>query len=148
MTAAVEVAPEVKVAPVDGVTYIKEIDVGKHDTEEDCWLVIGNDNNGGAMVYDVTKYLSDHPGGPEIMLEFAGKDADDMYEDIGHSNEARKTMKKYLIGHLEVDPNKPKKVAGKKSGSDIKSGGGLNPIAIIILLIAIACGVYFSQMSK
>ena len=25
-----------------------------------------------------------------------------MYEDIGHSNEARKTMKKYLIGSLEV----------------------------------------------
>jgi cytochrome b involved in lipid metabolism len=46
--------------------------VTQHDTEEDCWLVIGNDNNGGAMVYDVTKYLSDHPGGPEIMLEFAG----------------------------------------------------------------------------
>jgi hypothetical protein len=30
MTAAVEVAPEVKVAPVsDGVTYIKEVDVAK-----------------------------------------------------------------------------------------------------------------------
>ena len=25
------------------------------------------------MVYDVTKYLNDHPGGPEIMMEFAGK---------------------------------------------------------------------------
>ena len=24
------------------------------------------------MVYDVTKYLNDHPGGPEIMMEFAG----------------------------------------------------------------------------
>jgi cytochrome b involved in lipid metabolism len=28
---------------------------------------------GGAKVYDVTKYLNDHPGGPEIMMEFAGK---------------------------------------------------------------------------
>ena len=27
---------------------------------------------GGSMVYDVTKYLNDHPGGPEIMMEFAG----------------------------------------------------------------------------
>jgi hypothetical protein len=25
-----------------------------------------------------------------------------MYEDVGHSNEARKTMKKYIIGSLEV----------------------------------------------
>lgn len=31
-----------------------------------------------------------------------GKDADEMYEDVGHSNEARKTMKKYIIGSLEV----------------------------------------------
>jgi hypothetical protein len=29
--------------------------------------------SGEDKVYDVTKYLSDHPGGPEIMLEFAGK---------------------------------------------------------------------------
>ena len=35
-------------------------------------------------------------------VEYTGKDADEMYEDIGHSNEARKTMKKYLIGNLEV----------------------------------------------
>jgi hypothetical protein len=27
---------------------------------------------GGPKVYDVTKYLDDHPGGGEIMLEFAG----------------------------------------------------------------------------
>lgn len=25
------------------------------------------------MVYDVTKYLNDHPGGPEVMLDYAGK---------------------------------------------------------------------------
>ena len=42
-------------------------------------------------------------------MEFAGKDADDMFEDIGHSSEARTTMKKYLKGDLKVDPNKPKK---------------------------------------
>lgn len=28
---------------------------------------------GGPKVYDVTKYLSDHPGGPEIMLDLAGR---------------------------------------------------------------------------
>jgi len=38
-------------------------------------------------VYDVTKYLDDHPGGSEIIVEYAGKDATDMFEDIGHSSE-------------------------------------------------------------
>ena len=50
--------------------------------------------------------------------------------------------------HLQADPSKPKKVVGKKLGTDIKSGGGLNPLAIIALLIAIACGVFFSKMKK
>jgi hypothetical protein len=31
------------------------------------------ETEGENRVYDVTKYLNDHPGGPEIMLEFAGK---------------------------------------------------------------------------
>ncbi len=57
---------------------------------------------GGAKVYDVTKYLNDHPGGPEIILEFAGKNADEMFEDIGHSNEARSKMKEFLVGTLKV----------------------------------------------
>ena len=35
----------------------------------DCWLGIDG------LVYDVTKFLDDHPGGPEIVLEHAGKDA-------------------------------------------------------------------------
>jgi cytochrome b involved in lipid metabolism len=44
----------------------------QHNTESDCWLIIGNEKTGGPKVLDVTKYLGDHPGGPEIMLEFAG----------------------------------------------------------------------------
>lgn len=55
-------------------------------------------------MYDVTKYLNDHPGGPEIMLDLAGKDADEMFEDIGHSSEARTKLKEYLIGTLKVRP--------------------------------------------
>lgn len=31
-----------------------------------------------------------------------GKDADEMFEDIGHSSEARTKLKEYLIGTLKV----------------------------------------------
>jgi cytochrome b involved in lipid metabolism len=31
------------------------------------------------MVYDVTKYLNDHPGGPEVMLDYAGENDSDLY---------------------------------------------------------------------
>jgi hypothetical protein len=37
-----------------------------------------------------------------LRFERAGKDADEMFEDIGHSSEARTKMKEYLIGTLKV----------------------------------------------
>lgn len=53
-------------------------------------------------MYDVSGYLDDHPGGAEVMLEVAGQDATNMFEDIGHSTDARTEMKKYQIGLLKV----------------------------------------------
>ena len=44
-------------------------EVAKHNTDADCWIIIHN------KVYDVTKFLHDHPGGPESILEFKGRDA-------------------------------------------------------------------------
>mmetsp|Transcript_22930 Transcript_22930/g.38240 ORF Transcript_22930/g.38240 Transcript_22930/m.38240 type:complete len:130 (-) Transcript_22930:344-733(-) len=122
-----------------------EAEVAPHNSEADCWLIIGNESNGGPKVYDITKYLNDHPGGPEIMLDLAGKDADEMFEDIGHSSEARSKMKEYLIGSLKEDPNAPK-ASKKKVSATEGSKGGLNPIAVVLLLVAVAVGVYFSQM--
>lgn len=39
---------------------------------KDCWIIIGNNSNGGEKVFNITNYLNEHPGGPEIILEFAG----------------------------------------------------------------------------
>lgn len=122
-----------------------EEEIEKHNTETDCWLIIGNDSNGGAKVYDISPYMNDHPGGPEIMMEFAGKDADDMFEDIGHSSEARTKMKEFLVGSLK--PSDTAKASKKKAAvTPLKSKGGLNPLAIVALLVAIAVGYYYSQM--
>ena len=55
-------------------------EVAAHDREDDCYLIIGNERTGGAKVYDVTKYLDEHPGGDAVLLELAGKYADDMFE--------------------------------------------------------------------
>ena len=55
------------------------------------------------MVYDVSKYLDDHPGGAEVMLDVGGQNADEFFEDIGHSKEARDELKKHLIGSFKLD---------------------------------------------
>lgn len=129
-------------------TVYTEEEVAKHSSEDDCWLIIGNESNGGPKVYNITPYMNDHPGGPEIMMEFAGKNADDMFEDIGHSSEARNKMKEFLVGTLKTDPSAVKKAAPKKAVAEHKSKGGLNPLAVVALLVAVAIGYYYSRGSK
>ena len=41
-------------------------EVAKHTKRNDIWMVIDR------KVYDMTGFMEDHPGGPEIMLEHAG----------------------------------------------------------------------------
>ena len=50
-------------------------EVSTHDKITDCWLVID------FRVYNVTEYLEKHPGGVEKILENAGKDATEGFED-------------------------------------------------------------------
>ncbi|XP_025415515.1 cytochrome b5 isoform X2 [Sipha flava] len=84
------------------------------------WMVI-NDS-----IYDVKEFLNDHPGGEEVLLEQAGKDATEEFEDVGHSSDARELMQKYKIGELvEEDKkrnkkpvNKPKPASSSESGDD------------------------------
>eukprot|EP00403_Amphidinium_massartii_P034124 CAMPEP_0178451862 /NCGR_PEP_ID=MMETSP0689_2-20121128/43924_1 /TAXON_ID=160604 /ORGANISM="Amphidinium massartii, Strain CS-259" /LENGTH=56 /DNA_ID=CAMNT_0020077503 /DNA_START=1 /DNA_END=168 /DNA_ORIENTATION=- len=49
-------------------------EVAKHDKETDCWVIIGDD------VYDVTKFLKDHPGGAKAIILYAGKDCTEEFD--------------------------------------------------------------------
>lgn len=44
-----------------------------------------------------------HPGGEEVLITEAGKDATEPFEDVGHSEDAREDLKKMLIGVI-ADP--------------------------------------------
>lgn len=41
-----------------------------------------------------------HPGGEEVLLEQAGRDGSEAFEDVGHSTDARELMKRYKIGEV------------------------------------------------
>lgn len=51
-------------------------DIREHQDEASCWLVIHND------VHDVTRFLEDHPGGKEFLLEAVGEDASDDFDQV------------------------------------------------------------------
>ncbi|KAF8807536.1 hypothetical protein BYT27DRAFT_7165315 [Phlegmacium glaucopus] len=50
--------------------------VARHKSPNSCWVIIQN------KVYDVTEFLPEHPGGAEIILKYAGRDATSVYEPI------------------------------------------------------------------
>lgn len=51
-------------------------------------------------VYDVTNFVSEHPGGEEVILDNAGKDMTDEFDNIGHSSKAQELLSSYKIGEL------------------------------------------------
>jgi cytochrome-b5 reductase len=69
-------------------------DVQKHNQPHDIWLVLHN------RVYDVTRYLQDHPGGDAVLRELAGTDATEPFEEVGHSLEASDALKELYLGDL------------------------------------------------
>merc|ERR1711879_1137230 len=63
--------------------------------DKSVWMVIHD------KVYDVTKFLDEHPGGEEVLIETAGKDASEAFEDVGHSTDAREEDR---IGSVDTGP--------------------------------------------
>ena len=106
-------------------------------------------NQGGPKVYDVTNYLDDHPGGAEVMLDVAGQDADEFFEDIGHSREAREELKKHVIGRFKVDAATLARMKAEAEARNAKSGSSMTMILVaLVALIAIAYGYIQSQAAE
>eukprot|EP01087_Luapelamoeba_hula_P012347 TRINITY_DN3431_c2_g1_i1.p1 TRINITY_DN3431_c2_g1~~TRINITY_DN3431_c2_g1_i1.p1 ORF type:complete len:143 (+),score=35.15 TRINITY_DN3431_c2_g1_i1:82-510(+) len=78
--------------------YTKE-EVAKHNTPEDLWMVVQG------RVYNVTPFLEEHPGGDGVLLDNAGVDSTEAFDDVGHSADATELMHTYYVGDLAgADP--------------------------------------------
>ena len=51
--------------------------VSEHNNANDCWVTVSN-----RKIYDVTKFLDEHPGGPQYILDYAGKDITEVLKDM------------------------------------------------------------------
>ena len=69
--------------------------IRSHNNESSLWIVLYG------RVYDVTDFQIDHPGGPDVLQDIAGQDATEEFENILHTEKARKMCKKYLIGKVK-----------------------------------------------
>ncbi|XP_053596968.1 cytochrome b5 isoform X2 [Microplitis demolitor] len=77
--------------------FYTRAEVAKHNDSKSTWFIIHN------SIYDVSKFLNEHPGGEEVLLEQAGKDATEPFEDVGHSSDARQMMEPYKVGELNEE---------------------------------------------
>jgi len=73
-------------------------EIAEHDDEDSCWLIIHND------VFNLTDFIDEHPGGADILLQYAGgrdrEECDWDFDSTGHSEAALKEMNGYLIGRV------------------------------------------------
>nr|GMD76641.1 probable pectinesterase 29 [Ipomoea batatas] len=85
-------------------------EVSLHNTPKDCWLIIN------AKAYNVTNFLNEHPGGEDVLLAAAGKDASEEFEDAGHGSAARLMLDEFYVGEVDtatiaaayIPPEQPK----------------------------------------
>ncbi|CAL9697753.1 unnamed protein product [Knipowitschia caucasica] len=77
--------------------YFRLSEIEEKNSFKSTWIIIHN------KVYDVTRFLEEHPGGEEVLREQAGGDATESFEDVGHSTDAREMAADMIIGELHPD---------------------------------------------
>ncbi|XP_075045205.1 cytochrome b5 type B [Mixophyes fleayi] len=126
------------------VTYYTLEDVRKRNCAKELWLVIHG------KVYDITRFVEEHPGGEEVLFEQAGSDATESFEDVGHSLDAREMLKQYYLGDLHPDDckNRSKKddLTNASSSSSSSWSNWLIP-AIAVLILGFMYRFYSSSSS-
>lgn len=105
-------------------------------------------------MYDVTKYLGDHPGGEDVLTEAAGADASDAFDSAGHSEDAFDIMQQYLIGTVKgssMKKIKPKPIAvSQPHNNNGERPNGFSPailrvINLGLLSVAVTAVLYVAR---
>ncbi|MBS3902889.1 MAG: cytochrome b5 domain-containing protein [Anaplasmataceae bacterium] len=69
--------------------------IASHNSGTDCWSVV----NGN--VYDLTQWISKHPGGEEAILKLCGKDGSELFNNQhGGQEKQQETLAGFHIGVL------------------------------------------------
>merc|ERR1712050_531347 len=110
-------------------------------SEKDCWICVHD------LVLNCSEeFLSEHPGGPDVITCLAGKDATNDFEDIAHSDSAREWSNKYIIGYKEgADEEAKTKLIPKTAelhGGGSGGGMGVLPAVLVAVLAAVAFFIF------
>lgn len=88
-------------------------EVSKHKSADSCWVVIRD------TVYDVTSFLSEHPGGARAILRLAGTDATEEFEVVHPDGTLEDNMSKLtIVGPIDPESAKPQQKSGQSKTAD------------------------------
>ncbi|OTB05122.1 hypothetical protein M426DRAFT_320177 [Hypoxylon sp. CI-4A] len=70
-------------------------EVAKHNKKEDLWVVVKG------VVMDLTNWLEEHPGGPQAIMNFMGRDATEEFEMLHDDEVIPKYAPQQVIGRVK-----------------------------------------------
>lgn len=106
-------------------------EVEVHNTEKDLWVILHG------KVYDITKFVDEHPGGVDTLTDVGGVDGSSEFDSVGHSDSAKAMLTKYYLGDLSAEEKAAVKAA-KKGAKGTQSSN----LAIGFVVALLAAVVY------
>ena len=96
-------------------------EVESHNSAKSCYVTIGT------KVYDVTDFVDDHPGGGDLLLEYAGKDVEKILKDPTshpHSESAYEVLDESLVGFVVPEKSVPAGESACNGSAEKVNGAG------------------------
>jgi len=109
-----------------------------HSTKDNLWVLVHG------KVYNVSKFLDEHPGGDEVILAEAKQDATEAFEDVGHSDEARALLPGMFVGDFEKGSNSKLK-SGAAAAQESRVKGAVEQGSNLMYFVPLGLlGAYFA----
>ncbi|KAG6360208.1 hypothetical protein INS49_011264 [Diaporthe citri] len=109
--------------PSRTLPFFTRADVEAHSSAKSCYVTVGDN------VYDVTDFLDAHPGGSDLVLDWAGKDITEILKDPDshdHSEAAYEVLEDSLVGFVAGDKSRPGADGSNGVNGDAHTNGNAN----------------------
>lgn len=88
----------------------------RHGSADDCWVTLSQ-----RKIYDVSKFLKDHPEGSDVLLKYAGKDVTEIVKERKDVEDLEKILvDKYLVGYLATSEEEKKLLSNPNHKVEVK----------------------------
>jgi cytochrome b involved in lipid metabolism len=123
-------------AKQEAAAQVTKEQVAEHSSPESTWIILHG------RAYDITNFMQEHPGGPDILKTVAGRDATEEFEDTFHSKVAREQLAQFYNGDVQ---GMEQTDVFKVQSSGFSAGGankGTSPVLVMAVLAVVAAVVY------